>query len=168
MAHEHARERMRLKIRENYRPFTKGDKVWLEARNLKRTYNKKITTKREGPFTITEVLGPLNYRLKLPIGWKIHDVFHASLLTPYVENGTHGRNFIQPAPDLIDHQEEWEVERIVRHKGSKNVSYQVKWTGYEDMTWEPEENLKNSADVIADYWKRIATKKTRNPGPRPE
>jgi hypothetical protein len=56
----------------------------------------------------------------------------------------------------------------VRHKGSKNVSYQVKWTGYEDMTWEPEENLKNSADVIADYWKRIATKKTRNPGPRPE
>jgi hypothetical protein len=165
LAHEHARERMKTRIRESYTPFAKGDKVWLEARNLIRTYNKKITTKREGPFVITEVLGPLNYRLKLPEGWKIHPVFHASLLSPYVENGTHGRNFPRPAPDLIDNQEEWEVERILRHKGTKNISYQVKWHGYEDPTWEPEKNLANAADIIADYWKRVASKKTRNPVP---
>jgi transposase InsO family protein len=163
LAHEHARERMKTRIRESYTPFAKGDKVWLEARNLIRTYNKKITTKREGPFVITEVLGPLNYRLKLPEGWKIHPVFHASLLSPYVENGTHGRNFPRPAPDLIDNQEEWEVERILRHKGTKNISYQVKWHGYEDPTWEPEKNLANAADIITDYWKRVASKKTRNP-----
>jgi len=39
-------------------------------RNLSLSYNKKITTKREGPFLITEVLGPVNYRLKLPDKWK--------------------------------------------------------------------------------------------------
>jgi hypothetical protein len=29
------------------------------------------------------------------------------------------------------------------------------------MTWEPKKNLANAADVIADYWKRVASKKTR-------
>jgi hypothetical protein len=114
---------------------------------------------------ITEALGPLNYRLKLPEGWKIHPVFHASLLSPYVENGTHGRNFPRPAPDLIDNQKEWEVEHILCHKGTKNISYQVKWHRYKDLTWEPEKNLANTADIIADYWKHVAAKKTRNPLP---
>jgi hypothetical protein len=127
---------MKTRIRESYTLFAKGDKVWLEARNLIRTYNKKITTKREGPFVITEVLGPLNYRLKLPEGWKIHPMFHALLLSPYVENGMHRRNFPRPAPDLID-----------------------------NPTWEPERSLTNAANVIADYWKCVTSKKTRNPLP---
>jgi hypothetical protein len=34
LAHEHARECMTLQIRDNHTPFSKGDKIWLEARNL--------------------------------------------------------------------------------------------------------------------------------------
>jgi transposase InsO family protein len=34
LAHEHAREHMKTHIWESYTPFAKGDKVWLEARNL--------------------------------------------------------------------------------------------------------------------------------------
>ena len=34
VAHEYARERMKTRIRENYTPFSKGQKVWLEARNI--------------------------------------------------------------------------------------------------------------------------------------
>ena len=153
---------MKTRIRENYTPFSKGQKVWLEARNIRLPYNKKITTKREGPFEILDVLPPLNYRLKLPKAWKIHSVFHASLLTPFIENRTHGANFPQPPPDIIDQEQEWEIERIIRHRGTKNISYQVKWTGYEDMTWEPEANLTHAAEAIAEYWKRIAR---RNPRP---
>jgi hypothetical protein len=160
IAHEYARERMKTRINESYTPFSKNDKVWLEGRNLKLNYNKKITTKREGPFVITEVLGPLNYRLKLPPKWKTYNTFHASLLTPYVENRTHGPNYPQPHPDIVNDKPEWEVERILRHKGTKNISYQVKWKGYEETTMEPEENLEHAPDVIADYWKRIAIKKT--------
>src|SRR6266511_6068010 len=33
--------------------------------------------------------------------------------------------------------------------------------GYEDMTWEPEENLENAQDIIANYWTR--QKKAENP-----
>jgi hypothetical protein len=50
-------------------------------------------TKQEGPFKIKEVLGLVTYRLKLPTTWKIHNVFHAVLLKPYVETEVHGENF---------------------------------------------------------------------------
>ncbi|EIW51218.1 uncharacterized protein TRAVEDRAFT_100017, partial [Trametes versicolor FP-101664 SS1] len=50
--------------------------------------------------------------LKLPITWKIHPVFHASFLTLYHENNTHGPNYTRPPPDVIDEQDEYEVEAI--------------------------------------------------------
>ena len=90
LAHKYARQKMKEKIKSTYKPFTKGQKVWLEGTNLKLDYNKKITTKTEGPFMITEVLGPVNYQLKLPPRWRIHNVFHASLLTLYTEMCVHG------------------------------------------------------------------------------
>jgi len=127
IAHDYARQRMKEKIRSTYVPFQKGQKVWLEGRNLKTTNNKKITTKREGPFEILEVRHPVNYRLKLPEKWQLHDVFHASLLSPYKENKIHGPNYAQPPPDIIGNEPEWEVERIVQHRGTKNRQYQVKW-----------------------------------------
>jgi len=160
IAHEYTRQKMKDMIRASYQPFTKGQKVWLEGRNLSMSYNKKITTKREGPFLITEVLGPVNYRLKLPDKWKHHDTFHASLLTPYKENDIHGPNFPQPPADLVEGHEEFEVERILRHRkirGPKKTwktEFQVQWKGYEEPTWEPEENLTNAKDVISDYWTR--------------
>ena len=159
ITHEQARERMKTRIHENYVPFSVGQKVWLEARNLRLPYNKKITTKREGPFQILEVLPPVNYRLKLPERWKQHNVFHAELLTPYRENGTHGPNFVQPPPETIGDADEWEVERILRHRGTKNISYQVKWKGYEDPTWEPEINLQNAQEAVAEYWKKRSISK---------
>ena len=153
IAHEYARQKMKEKIRSSYQPFKKGDKVWLEGTNLHLGYNKKITTKREGPFTITEVCGPVNFHLQLPPKWKMNNIFHASLLTPFISTRIHGENYIRPPPDLIEGQEEWEIERIIRHTGRKNIRYHVKWKGYEETSWEPAENLNHSRESIEDYWK---------------
>jgi len=65
---------------------------------------------------ITEVLGPITYHLKLLNQWRIHDVFHASLLSPYHETETHGPNFTKPPPDLVEGKEEYEIEEIMSHK----------------------------------------------------
>jgi hypothetical protein len=92
-AHELARTRMAERRRNTFTPFTVGQKVWLDTRNIKTNYHKKMAPKREGPFEIKEVLGPVTYRLKLPNTWKIHNVFHAVLLKPYVETEVHGKNF---------------------------------------------------------------------------
>jgi len=56
------------------------------------------------------------YRLKLPPHWKIHDVFHASLITPYKETDIHGPNFIELPPDIIEGKPEWEVEQILKER----------------------------------------------------
>jgi hypothetical protein len=75
------------------------------------------------------------YQLTLPHQWKIHDVFHVDLLTPYVETELHGPNYTRPPPDLIDGEEEYEVESILksrRHGRGHKVQYLVKWKGYAD------------------------------------
>ena len=71
--------------------------------------------KREGPFSITEVLGPVTYRLHLPPPWRIHDVFHTTLLQSYKENEVYGKNFTETPPELIEGEEVYEVESILNH-----------------------------------------------------
>ena len=75
-----------------------------------------MAPRREEPFRITEVLGPVTYRLQLPASWKIHNVFHATLLRPYKENETYGQNYPEPPPELLDGEEVYEVETILNHR----------------------------------------------------
>jgi hypothetical protein len=97
--------------------FKINDQVWLEASNLKLRHQKtKLAPKRYGPFKIIKEISPVAYQLQLPHSWGIHDVFHASLLSPYHETTAHGPNFTRPPPDLIDGEEEYEVERIINHR----------------------------------------------------
>jgi hypothetical protein len=52
-------------------------------------------------------------QVEIPRRWKIHNVFHTNLLTPYKETELHGPNFTQPPPDLIEGEEEFKVEKIL-------------------------------------------------------
>jgi hypothetical protein len=93
--------------------WTKGQKVWLNARNLMLPYGSiKLAPRRHGPFIIEEVQSPVVYRLRLPPQWNIHPVFHASLLTPYVKTMEHSENYSRPPPDMIEGEEKYEVEAI--------------------------------------------------------
>ena len=98
----------------SYKSYKEGEQVWLDGRNLKTTHpSYKLRAKRYGPFPITKVLSPISYQLTLPPFWKIHNVFHASYLSPYRETSEHGPNFPEPLPDIIEGEPEWEVEAIV-------------------------------------------------------
>jgi hypothetical protein len=61
VAHELARTRIDNWKQLNFTPFEKNQKVWLDMRNLKMNYHKKIAPKQEGPFEIDKVLGPVTY-----------------------------------------------------------------------------------------------------------
>lgn len=140
-----------------FKPLKEGQNVWLEAKNLRRIgLPSKFQSKREGPFTIKRKLRDNVYELDLPRSWKIHPVFHASLLTPNIETEEYGPAFSQPPPDLIDGEEEYEVEAILCHKGTKkNRRYYIKWLGYPSSknTWEPEDALQNTQELLDDYKK---------------
>ena len=53
------------------------------------------------------------YKLEIPKAWKIFDTFHALFLMPYKEMEQHGHNFLEPPPDLIEGEEEYEVEKVL-------------------------------------------------------
>ena len=157
-AHELARQQMAERVMRNFTPLKEGDKVWLEAKNLNTGLPyRKLKPKREGPFKVEKVLSPWTYRLELPFQWRVHPVFHASLLTPYQENETHGPNHLKPPPDLIAGENEFEVEAILAHRGrGRRRRYLVKWKDYPsaDNTWEPEEALEHAQETLTAYKKR--------------
>ncbi len=116
----------------------------------------KLAPKRYGPFPITKRISVTTYALKLPPQWRIHPVFHASLLMPYKETPIHGTNFPEPPPDLIEGEPEWEVEQIVNTRRYWNqTQFLIKWKGYFDAhnSWEPEKNL-NATEIVGEYYKR--------------
>ena len=135
-----------------------GEKVWLSTKNLNIPgTTRKLSARKIGPMTITKVMGPVTYQLKLPEQWKIHNVFHASLLSPYRENDYHGPNENRPPPDIIEGEEQWEVEAIISHKGmGTRRRYLIKWKGYgnADRTWEPEKHLTGATKLLQKYKRR--------------
>jgi len=86
--------------------------------------------------------------------WHIHNTFHASLLSPYKENSVYGKNFPAPPPDLIQGEEEYEIEKILRHRGTpSNRFFLIRWKGYsaKEDSWIPEQDLKNAKSALTDY-----------------
>ena len=138
-------------------PFAIGSKVWLEVTNLKLPSNltPKLAPKHYGPFKVTAQVSKVAYCLLLPTHWKIHNVFHASLLTPYCETDHHSPNFLEPPPDIIEGEPEWEVEKILQERTFgqwKKKQYLVQWKGYSPShdEWIPEEDL-HTLDLLAEF-----------------
>ena len=99
-------------------------------------------------------MGPVTYKLKLLKQWRVHPVFHASLLSPYKQTEAHGPNYTSPPPDLVNGEEEYEVEAIIAHrKRGAGHQYLVKWKGYgsNNNSWEPECNLGNTVEILQEY-----------------
>ena len=138
------------------RTFVSGDKVWLDSRNLHiKTPSKKLSHRRIGPYPIKDRLSPVTYRLQLPETMKINDVFHVDLLTPYHETDAYGPQPEQPPPVLINGEEEYEVESLIKdryHKRRRKRQYLVKWKGYpaSDNSWVDEQDL-HSDELLAEY-----------------
>ena len=126
----------RIKPLNTPRTFVPGDKVLLDARNLKvRAPSRKLTPRRYGPYEVLKQISPVTYRIKLPKSLHIHNVFHVDLLIPFHETKEHGTNYTQPPPELIDGEEEYEVEEIINDRFTKRGrqstrQYLVKWKGY--------------------------------------
>ena len=115
---QHKAQESWVKERPHYKAFSTGDKVWLEGTNLRlpATVTPKLSPRRYGPFEVVAKISHVAYKLKLPVTWKIHNVFHASLLTPYKETDQHGPNFLEPPPDITEGEPEWEVEQILQSR----------------------------------------------------
>ena len=90
--------------------------------------------------------------MQLPVALaKHHDVFHVSLLKPYVRGGD---GIEAPQPIEVDGESEWEVECIVKHRTHRGKrQYLVKYLGYDmsEAMWLEEADLSNSPDLLRAY-----------------
>lgn len=143
--------------RQNAPQYQVGDKVWLDASHLNTPRpSKKLDDRRYGPFEVERVISSTAIRLKLPPTWKVHPVFHVSLLRPFKEDRLlHPDAYTRPPPEIVDGSEQYEVEDILdsRFRG-RGLQYLVHWKGYphEDNTWEPRSRLlEDCPDLITEF-----------------
>src|SRR5712675_1276152 len=153
--------------------FKINDQVWLDGANIKRPYaSKKLSPRRYGPFRVVAKISHIAYRLQLPSTWGIHNVFHVALLTLYKETPEHGPNFLEPPPEVIEGEEEWEVEQVLgkRHFGrGRKLQYLVRWKGYSPAhdQWIDRRDL-HANDLISEYESRTPPRRSiRTPRRKP-
>ena len=134
-----------------------GDKVYLNRKNIRTQRAKnKFDAKFVGPFTVIKKVNDVAYKLELPLHWKIHPVFHVSLLEPAGTDPFPNQIKIPPPPDIIEDEFEFEVEKILGYRLfgiRKKPQYLVKWKGYSNdrNTWEPEEHLENAKELLEEF-----------------
>jgi hypothetical protein len=139
--------------------FNVGDKVLLDNSDLALNRpSRKLSERYSGPFEVIEKVGTHAYRLKLPLYWKnVHSVWNVSKIFPYHEDPLHP-NHPRPPPDIVEGEPEWEVEKILDAKFLHgNLKYLVKWLGWPETenSWEDEDNLENSPELIAEFYKQF-------------
>jgi hypothetical protein len=130
--------------------FHVKDKVWLNLRNIRTDRTSKKFDWKHAKYTVVEVSGSHSYRLDTPPG--IHDIFHSDLLRPAASDPLPSQQTddAQPPAFIIDEQNEYEVEEIlrtrtVRRGRGRQCQVLVKWIGYARPTWEPLSALADTA-----------------------
>ena len=154
-AHAKAAQAVKEWIGTKFTPWKVGAKVWFDSWNLKINFpSQKLALQQEGPFEIFQVIFSYAYHLCLPLIWNMHNIFHASLLSPYKETPEFGPNFIPQPSKLIKREEKYEVDNIHAHQGSPGRwQYLVSWKGYShaEDTWKPELHLEHACFLLHAY-----------------
>jgi hypothetical protein len=151
LALEKAQERMKKyadQQRKEAPTYQVGDLVMLDGRNIKtRRPSRKLDHKLHGPFQVEKVISPTAIRLTLPRRWKIHNVFHTSLIEPF-RSGTRAppdpTKSLREADD-VEGSEEYDIDEVMSsYKSGNRVLYLVKllgWPKKKDWTAEPFDNF---------------------------
>ena len=163
---EETRERMGKyydRTRKEAPPYSVGDLVMLNGKNIRtRRAAKKLDAKLFGPFKVVRLVGQggQSVELELPQRWRVHNVFHISLIEPYHtsvrglrdepialrDSGCVDRLGVthEVGYDVEDNQvlEDFEVEEIMGshyNAKQKKVLYLIQWKGYlEESEWTEE------------------------------
>lgn len=110
--------------------------------------HQKLASKFYGPYQIEKKIGNVAYQLHLPVGTKIHHVFHVSLLKKYVGGPPQVTLELSPITDegVASVEPETILDTRWIKQGNKFIEESlVKWKQLpkEDATWEDSSLLRN-------------------------
>lgn len=103
--------------------------------------NHKLAARYYGPYKVTKRVGKVAYHIDLPIGSKVHNVFHVSQLKKKLGN----TKVVQIELPGVNETGEWEVKhvnilerKLVRKGLHPVVKVLVQWehNGPEEAIWE--------------------------------
>ncbi|TPX39056.1 hypothetical protein SeLEV6574_g07443 [Synchytrium endobioticum] len=140
-----------------------GDKVMISTKNVRTERpTKKLEYRWMGPCRVKKQISSVNYEVELPSNLRIHNVFHVSLLKPYIQPSDPSRKVSKPPPIRIEDEEGYIIKDIldVRRRG-RGFEYLIDWEGYgpEDRTWEPRRTL-NDDDMLRKWHQKYPAKPT--------
>ncbi|KAK0608302.1 hypothetical protein LWI29_028621 [Acer saccharum] len=144
-----ARDRMKTMADQRRREvsFEVGDYVYLKLQPYRQKTvafrsSLKLSPRFFGPFRVLARIGPVAYKLELPTGSQIHNVFHVGLLKKLVGPIPDVSPVLPPVSDTpaLLPQPEFILDRRIIRKGKYRPKTEilVKWVGAprEDATWE--------------------------------
>nr|GEY69108.1 reverse transcriptase [Tanacetum cinerariifolium] len=142
---EHTRQRMTKQANKKRmeKQFQVGELVCLRLRNYRQQSvaardNQKLSKRYFGPYQILEKVGPVAYRLELPVTSRVHPIFHVSLLKESHQEQEPSSKFptewLTNSPSLEPHPENILQRRITGNK----EEVLVKWKHHDtsEATWE--------------------------------
>jgi len=154
-----------------------GDLVMLSSKNLRtQRLSKKLDLKMQGPFKIEKVVSLNTVMLKLLRRWRLHNVFHVSLLEPYHVSSK--ASCAPPDPERVRNEADemdvdveegqWEIDEIMRSSYDQdgNVKYLTKWVGFpeeENLTEEPLEHFLGSGEGMIRAFRRKHPNAAKDP-----
>ena len=102
--------------RKEVNDYKVGDLVILSTKDLKyqmvERRTEKLMERFVGPYKVKKIVSSNAVELELPDAIKIYPVVNVSRICKYVGQ-VEGQKREQPAPVIIDGEEEWEVEEIL-------------------------------------------------------
>jgi len=139
-----------------YKP---GDKVYLDASDIKTTWaSKKLSHRQLGHYMVERQVAKNVYCLCLPKSMsRLHPVFNIVKLTPAPAHPIPGRHPKPlPPPKLVDGEEEYVVEEILDNKMFRGqLQFLIKWKGYgrEHDSWEYATEV-DALKRVADFYRK--------------
>ena len=148
-------DRKKAKVNE----YKVGDLVMLSTKDLKYQLvgrrTEKLMERYIEPYKIKKIISSNVVELELPSTVKIHLVVNVSRIQKYIGQ-VKGQKKEQPAPVIIEGEEEWKIEKILNKQQIRGKDkYLVRWKGFtaESDTWEGRENLENVKEVVKEFEK---------------
>ena len=116
--------------------------------------SRKLAPKYIGPLLVCAAISSQAYRLQLPPSYKVHDVFHVSLLKPYEHRKGMPLEDVQ-APEVEDDTETWEVESVLNDRTmygvNSSTSYAGRATHQTGTSGNLKTNLEGAKDLVKEY-----------------